>query len=137
MKINKKKCLWFFAAGAGEGGGGTVECDLGNKIKIKKYLLACKKTPPRVSNQIKTKKKTGPVYLSLDVDGIDPSAMPGVAYPEPGEMKGLKLPKIFAAKKKFNRKRMSIEKISCGCVTVLQLCPFLFFFSKFPLIERE
>ena len=27
---------------------------------------------------------TGPVYLSLDVDGIDPAHAPGVSHPEPG-----------------------------------------------------
>lgn len=27
---------------------------------------------------------TGPLYISLDLDGIDPSAVPGIGHPEPG-----------------------------------------------------
>src|SRR3546814_9431735 len=26
----------------------------------------------------------GPLYISIDLDGLDPSAAPGVAHPEPG-----------------------------------------------------
>jgi agmatinase len=36
---------------------------------------------------------TGPVYISLDLDGIDPSEAPGVAHPEPG---GLTLREVLA-----------------------------------------
>jgi arginase family enzyme len=27
---------------------------------------------------------SGPIYISVDLDGIDPSEAPGVAHPEPG-----------------------------------------------------
>lgn len=36
---------------------------------------------------------TGPLYLSVDLDGIDPSEAPGVAHPEPG---GLTLREVLA-----------------------------------------
>lgn len=31
---------------------------------------------------------SGPVYLSIDVDSLDPAVVPGVAYPEPGLSRG-------------------------------------------------
>jgi agmatinase len=36
----------------------------------------------------------GPLYISVDLDGIDPSEAPGVAHPEPG---GLRLREVLAA----------------------------------------
>lgn len=36
----------------------------------------------------------GPLYISIDLDGIDPSEAPGVAHPEPG---GLRLREVLAA----------------------------------------
>jgi arginase len=36
----------------------------------------------------------GPLYISLDIDGIDPSEAPGVSHPEPG---GLRLREVLAA----------------------------------------
>jgi agmatinase len=36
----------------------------------------------------------GPLYISLDLDGIDPSEAPGVSHPEPG---GLRLREVLAA----------------------------------------
>ena len=29
---------------------------------------------------------TGPVYLSLDLDALDPAFVPGISHPEPGGM---------------------------------------------------
>ena len=37
---------------------------------------------------------TGPLYISVDLDGIDPSEAPGVSHPEPG---GLRLREVLAA----------------------------------------
>lgn len=36
----------------------------------------------------------GPLYISIDLDGIDPSEAPGVAHPEPG---GLRVREVLAA----------------------------------------
>ena len=36
----------------------------------------------------------GPLYISIDLDGIDPSEAPGVSHPEPG---GLRLREVLAA----------------------------------------
>ena len=36
----------------------------------------------------------GPLYISIDIDGIDPSEAPGVSHPEPG---GLRLREVLAA----------------------------------------
>jgi arginase len=36
----------------------------------------------------------GPLYISVDIDGIDPSEAPGVSHPEPG---GLRLREVLAA----------------------------------------
>lgn len=36
----------------------------------------------------------GPLYISIDLDGIDPSEAPGVAHPEPG---GLRLREVLSA----------------------------------------
>ncbi|MDO9363584.1 MAG: arginase family protein, partial [Sphingopyxis sp.] len=35
----------------------------------------------------------GPLYISIDLDGLDPSAAPGVAHPEPG---GLTVREVLA-----------------------------------------
>ena len=35
----------------------------------------------------------GPLYISVDIDGIDPSEAPGVSHPEPG---GLTLREVLA-----------------------------------------
>jgi arginase family enzyme len=35
----------------------------------------------------------GPLYISIDLDGIDPSEAPGVAHPEPG---GLTVREVLA-----------------------------------------
>lgn len=39
----------------------------------------------------------GPVYLSLDIDGIDPAFAPGVAHPEPGGLSTLEAVGIIQA----------------------------------------
>ena len=36
---------------------------------------------------------TGPVYLSVDIDGVDPAFAPGVSHPEPG---GLSVREVLA-----------------------------------------
>jgi arginase len=41
----------------------------------------------------------GPLYISVDLDGIDPSEAPGVSHPEPG---GLRLREVLAAIHKQN-----------------------------------
>jgi arginase len=42
---------------------------------------------------------TGPVYISLDLDGIDPSEAPGVSHPEPG---GLTVREVLAILRGIN-----------------------------------
>jgi arginase len=42
---------------------------------------------------------SGPVYISLDLDGIDPSEAPGVAHPEPG---GLTVREVLAVIGRIN-----------------------------------
>ena len=41
----------------------------------------------------------GPLYISIDLDGIDPSEAPGVAHPEPG---GLTLREVLSILAKQN-----------------------------------
>jgi arginase len=42
---------------------------------------------------------SGPVYISLDLDGIDPSEAPGVSHPEPG---GLTVREVLAVLRRIN-----------------------------------
>ena len=42
---------------------------------------------------------SGPVYISLDLDGIDPSEAPGVSHPEPG---GLRVREVLAVLRSIN-----------------------------------
>ncbi len=42
---------------------------------------------------------SGPVYISLDLDGIDPSEAPGVSHPEPG---GLRVREVLAVLRGIN-----------------------------------
>lgn len=39
---------------------------------------------PRHLERVPLEELTGPVYVSLDLDGLDPAYAPGVAHPEPG-----------------------------------------------------
>src|SRR3546814_3540689 len=41
----------------------------------------------------------GPLYISIDLDGVDPSAAPGVSHPEPG---GLTVRELLAVLHKQN-----------------------------------
>ena len=40
--------------------------------------------PPRQLDRFDAETITGPVYLSIDLDGLDPSVAPGVSHHEPG-----------------------------------------------------
>ena len=40
--------------------------------------------PKQVIRELKEMAGKGPMYLSIDVDGLDPSICPGTGYPEPG-----------------------------------------------------
>ena len=42
---------------------------------------------------------SGPIYISLDLDGIDPSEAPGVSHPEPG---GLRVREVLAVLRGIN-----------------------------------
>lgn len=40
--------------------------------------------PKAVVEEILARAKSGPMYFSIDVDGLDPTVCPGTGYPEPG-----------------------------------------------------
>jgi arginase family enzyme len=43
----------------------------------------------------------GPLYISVDLDGIDPSEAPGVAHPEPGGLTIRELLSVLAKQKAY------------------------------------
>ncbi|OGI73444.1 agmatinase [Candidatus Nomurabacteria bacterium RIFCSPHIGHO2_02_FULL_41_18] len=68
-----------------------------NKVKVFEWGMEKKPKREEILRSIKTKK----VYLSIDVDGFDPSVMPGTGTPVPGGLKwnyGLKLIEEFINK---------------------------------------
>jgi agmatinase len=70
-----------------------------NKVKVWQWGLGDKPKVDQVLKSIKTKN----IYLSIDVDGFDPSVMPGTGTPVPDGLKwkyGNKL--ITKAIEKFN-----------------------------------
>ena len=54
-----------------------------NKDKIKVFPWTCPPKVPKIEKILKSI-KTKKVYLSIDVDGFDPSVMPGTGTPVPG-----------------------------------------------------
>src|SRR3546814_11595950 len=53
----------------------------------------------------------GPLYISIDLDGLDPSAAPGVAHPEPG---GLTVRELLAVLHKQTAPNVSTEERRVG-----------------------
>lgn len=74
------------------------EMDFIKKNKREKYIFYAPETP--IEKIIKTLKKN--VYLSFDLDGLDPSIMPSTGTPEPG---GLSYYQVLALIKAVAKKR--------------------------------
>ena len=55
-----------------------------------------------------------PVYITIDLDGLDPGTMPGVGTPEPGGLSWRELMTLL--RQTFERKRV----VACD---VVELCP--------------
>lgn len=80
-----------------------------NNIKVFEWSLKEKTKKAEILKSIKTKN----VYLTIDVDGFDPSVMPGTGTPVPGGIKwwyGVKL--INELVKKFNLIGADIVEVS-------------------------
>lgn len=57
-----------------------------DRYNVEQFLMRDWSTPPRLSFE-------RPVYISLDLDGLDPAFAPGVTHPEPG---GLSVREVIA-----------------------------------------
>ena len=81
---------------------GSDEKQYVNAGKVKTYFMHENQDFDRLERNI-LKDLSGTVYMSLDVDGFDPSVMPGTGTPQPGGFMwydALKLFKVVCKKKK-------------------------------------
>ena len=53
----------------------------------------------------------GPVYLSIDIDGIDPAFAPGVSHPEPG---GLSVREVIALVQDLAGSLVAADIVECN-----------------------
>ena len=75
---------------------GLTETKFMNSDKVKTYLMHENLDLARLEKNV-LKDLSGTVYLSIDVDGFDPSVMPGTGTPQPGGFQWYEALKLFKA----------------------------------------
>lgn len=71
---------------------------------------------------------SGPVYISLDLDGVDPAEAPGVSHPEPG---GLSVREVLAVLRRINAPIIGADVVEhnplrdIGSVTAILAAKFI------------